>query len=218
MKLSAAVTLLTLSLAQVGYPSNHGVSLRTGCQEEEALEAFLADPVANFSRIRAERDLCRKILEADLAAAPRGLAGGRRAYIDKLFNSLYQEVDEKKIEIAIYLFLQLYRCQGSLSEKIIKIFNLRPRLFVKELEKTGEWRTVIGIVSQDWEAFSPGLSRLGASGFETDLTEYARSLHADSERRMQDIEAFLHDPVTHFERIKATEDICASIGFMSGGL
>jgi len=212
MILSATVILLTLSLAQVEYPSNQGVSLRAGeDQEEDLLVAFLKDPVANFSRIRAERNLCGKIVDADLKTAARGLAGGRNLYVDKLFGTLNQEIDEKKIEIAIYLFLHLHRCQGSISEKIIDIFNQQPRIFVRELERTDEWQTVIRMISQDWGAFSPGLSRVGTSKFDNTLKKYAFSLQADHEKRLNDIEVFLHDPVPNYERVRSM-DICLWIG------
>jgi hypothetical protein len=211
MRLRSIAFLSVLSVLIAGPPRQRLLAGSCKDQEVDILEAFLKDPVANFDRIKGVHDLCGTILATDIERSTRGLAQDRDLYIGKLFGALRHEIDERKVEIAIYLFLQLHRCQGSMIENIIDIFTDQPRLFVRVLRMTGEWRSVINIMSQDWGAFSPGLAKLGNSAFEKELREYALSLHAEHEKRLSDLEAFIQDPVLNFERFRS-EDICRWIG------
>lgn len=114
----------------------------------------------------------------------------------------------RKIEIVIYLYRHLSGCYGEIVNKTRMIFSLQPKLFVRALECEPGWRSMIDGLSLNWESFSPGLSRLGDSGFEREVKDYALSLHGEREQKINIIEAFLNDPVANFDKIRMWDDIC----------
>lgn len=199
------IVFLIVVLFQIGNPLIlYGLhSSATGDQEADDLEAFLEDPVANFDRIKAIANLCDRIISGyELKRGPR------QGFLDLLFTRHFQEVDERKIEIVIYLYRHLSGCYGEIGDKTRMIFCLRPEMFVRVLENEPEWRSMIDGLSLKWESFSPGLSRLGDLKFEREVKEYALFLHTEREQKIKIVEAFINDPVANFERIRTWNDIC----------
>ncbi len=181
-------------------------------QETDDLEAFLEDPVANFDRLKAIPNLCDRVIQGyELKRAFQGPRGPRPDFLDLLFSRHFQEFDEKKIEIVIYLNRNLWRCYGKIWEKTGMIFGLQPEMFVRVLEHEAEWRDVIDGLSLKWESFSAPLRRLGDSGFEREVKDYAFSIHGERDQKINIIKAFLCDPVLNFEKTKSWDDICSWI-------
>jgi hypothetical protein len=177
------------------------------------LGAFLEDPVANFNRIKEIPNLCDRIIsEYELKQIPQGSREPRQGFLDLLFTRHFQEVDEKKIQIAIYLYRHLRGCYGEIVDKIEMVFCLQPVMFVTELANEKDWQNIIDGLSMKWGAFSVGLCRLGDSEFEREVKGYAILKHMEREQKISLIEAFFVDPVMYFERIRTWDDVCEWIG------
>jgi hypothetical protein len=197
------VLLLTFFLlgpekTQAGYPANSDSGLRQADYWElKDIDAFFKDPLMNFDKIKKLQDPKKQLSL---------YAQWNSDVILKFFRIHFQEIDERKIEILVYLLVH-YRGYP-VPEEAARIFNIQPVMFVKELEKTPEWMNIIDDISWSWESFSSGLTGLGASEFEKEAKEYALSLHEDREQKFKVIEAFVNDPVANFDRIKRLDDIC----------
>jgi len=207
MLLSRLLFVFVLGLSQIGIST----FLRADDnQETRTLEEFLNDPVLTFERIKGMSDLCNEIMKYDLDTIRQECR--QESYLDKLFSRHFKEIDDRKMEIVIYLFLNLGACQGDILNKTTAAFVLRPKIFVKALESTPEWKTIIEDISREWSSFSPGLDGLGSTEFEIAVKEYAAILHGERAQRERDIEAFFNDPVACFDRVKDLDDICFWIG------
>ena len=207
--MTGALVLVVMSLIQAVWPAHHWTSPNlANTQERSALEAFLDDPVQNFGRIKDIQDLCAQIVAFDLDSTSQGRGDSQNSYMKRLYRSHFREVNEKEIEIVIFLFGKLHTCRSDIFEHTMRVFVERPRMFVAELEKTKDWKDVITGISQDWKAFSQGLVELGSTEFEKAVKEYAISTHEVAEERLNDIESFLNDPITNFDRIKQIKNLC----------
>jgi hypothetical protein len=183
-------------------------------QATRTIEDFLNDPVAAFERLKAINDLCQEMMAYEIGSSHPGYK--HESYLDKLFARHFREIDDKKMEIVIYLFLNLKHCNGFIWNKTTEAFALRPNVFAKTLESIPEWKSIIEDISLDWPSFSAGLNGLGSTEFERTVKEYATSLHQERSQIEKDIEAFFKDPVGCFDRIKNLDDICLWMGrFMS---
>jgi len=203
MTLLKIIIQLILVLIIVGCPAarSGGVPKSANDQKTDVLESFLDDPVGSFDRVKAIENLCDRISKYDRKHVFLDARGQGQNFLDLLFSRHFQEVDERKIEIAIYLYKQMGDCYGEITTKTRTIFCLQPAKFVKALGKDPEWQSVIEGLSLEWESFLPGLSQLSTSGFEGEVRDYAFRLHREWERRIKVVEAFIHDPVKNSEKI-----------------
>ncbi|MBE3143274.1 MAG: hypothetical protein IMZ61_05020 [Planctomycetes bacterium] len=204
MTLLRIIIQLILVLILVGCPAagSGRVPKIANDQETDVLESFMVDPVGNFDRVKAIENLCDRIsLGYELKHVFSDARGPKRNFLDLLFSRHFQEVDERKIEIAIYLYKQLSGCYGEIVNKTRMVFCLQPAKFVRALEKDPEWQSMIEGLSLEWESFSPGLSQLSTSEFEGEVRDYAFLLHREWERKIKVVEAFIHDPVKNIDKI-----------------
>lgn len=200
------VLLLLSIIIQFGCTSDNRTLPKAGTiQEYELLEAFFNDPVANFNKIKNIPDLCEQILNYDLSFISQ--RSKSKPYVARLFEKNFHDISEDEMHIVIYLYMKLGHCQGDVLDGTRAAFRLKPALFVKVLEETNDWKSLVTGLSQDWESFSLGLGELGSSAFEKEVQAYAYSLHEANEKGLSAIEAFLTDPVTNFDRIKGLGDI-----------
>jgi hypothetical protein len=207
MLFSRLLFVFVLSFSQIG---TGALPRADDNQEARTLEDFLNDPVSTFDRIKGMSDLCNEIMTYDLDSIRQGRR--QESYLDMLFARHFKEIDDRKMRIVIYLFLNLRSCQGDILKKTTAAFVLRPRIFAKTLESTSEWKSIIDDISRDWSSFSPGLDGLGSTEFEIAVKDYATILHEERAQREKDIEAFINDPVGCFDRVKDLDDICLWIG------
>lgn len=207
MLFSRFLFVFVLSFSQIGASA---LPRADDNQETRTLEDFLNDPVSTFDRIKGMSDLCNEIMTYDLDSIRQGR--GQESYLDMLFARHFKEIDDRKMRIVIYLFLNLRSCQGDILKKTTAAFVLRPRIFAKALESTSEWMSIIDDISRDWSSFSPGLDGLGSTEFEIAVKDYSTILHEERAQREKDIEAFINDPVACFDRVKDLNDICLWIG------
>lgn len=180
-------------------------------EDSNVFHRFLSDPISNFDRIKAIPNLCDRLLGYELEQVRQGIKAPGQGFLDALFLYNFQEVDERKIEIVIYLYKQLRRCYSEIVEKTNSTFCLQPAMFVRMLEKESDWRDVVNGLSSKWRSFSPGIGRLGDSEFEREVKEYALLLHAEREHKMKLVGVFLNEPVKNFDKIKSWNDICVWI-------
>lgn len=210
MTLLRIVLQLILFLRLVGGTAagSGGVSKTVNDQENDVLESFMDDPLVNFARVKAIENLCDRIsLGYELKNVFSNAHGPKRNFLDLLFSRHFQVVDERKIEIAIYLYKQLSGCYGEIVNKTRMVFCLQPVKFVRALEKDPEWQSLIKGLSLEWESFLPGITQLSTSGFEGEVREYAFLLHREWERKIKVVEAFIHDPVTNYEKMRTWDNL-----------
>lgn len=206
--MARTIVLFVMSLIQVVWSANNCTSPEpVNSQERSALEAFLEDPVQNFGRIKEIQDLCAQIVSFNLDLIGQGRGDSQNFFIKRLFRTHFREVNGKKIEIVIFLFNKLHTCISEIFENTMRVFVERPRMFVAELEKHQDWKSIINGISQDWEAFSRGLIELGSTPFEKAVKEYVISKHEVDEEQFNDIGAFFNDPIANFDRIKQIENL-----------
>jgi hypothetical protein len=168
--------------------------------------------VGSFNQIKQVSDLCGLVTKYDGWSITHGRGGKRNLYIEMLFDRNFQNIDEKKMEVVIYLFQHLRTCEGPILPRTRTVFSLHPQLFVKALERTSGWKSIVDDLSLDWKSFSPGLLELGASAFEKEVKAYATSLHEEREGKLGDVAAFLSDPVANFDKVRHLDDLCLWIG------
>jgi hypothetical protein len=208
MLLAKKIILLSLALVQIPcFSFGFGKYLNAPfVQESDDLEAFLEDPVASFDRLKAIPNLCERVTGYDLKYVLRG-QGPPRSFLDVFFERHFQEMDGVKMEIVLYLFKELRCCQAPIWEKVGKTFSLYPRMFAEALKDDEDWEHSVSGLSWDWDVFAVGLAGLGDSQFEKVIREYAHSLNQERGQSLEIVEAFIHDPVANFERIKTIDNV-----------
>ncbi|HVP89853.1 MAG TPA: hypothetical protein VMS75_01425 [Terriglobales bacterium] len=189
--------MAALMLVRGGDPSGsvpHHTQVDDG--ELRKLDAFFKEPLAHLESLKGMKDLGEKITYYARWNVDR---------IQEFFRTQYQDIDERKIEILVYL-LRYYR-GFPVPDEAARVFGLRPVMFARELEKTPEWAGIVKDISWSWESFSSGLRGLGGSDFEKKVKELARSLHEERRQRIKLIGDFVNDAVSNLEEVKKLDDL-----------
>ncbi|MBN2256852.1 MAG: hypothetical protein JW704_03390, partial [Anaerolineaceae bacterium] len=130
----------------------------------------------------------------------------------QLYGRHFQDVDEKKMQIVVYLYRQLRSCYGDIVNKTIATIGLNPTIFISVLEREPDWESIVEGLSLEWESFLPILGRLGDTEFAQEVKNQAFRAHEGRDQKIEIIAAFLNDPVMLFDKVRTWDDIGFWIG------
>jgi len=143
----------------------------------ETVLAFLQDPVRNFRRVQAVADVCSYIY-----AYVRYLAETKEnddAGYKRFYRTHFRIATDDNVPILIYLVLNCHNAlfMEELTDRYTVLFKESPEVFIRDLRRRANWRQVVDeIRGGNWGAFKDGLAKLGNSGFERELKNYALAI------------------------------------------
>jgi hypothetical protein len=141
------------------------------------IRLFADNPVGCFNQVRNIQDWCAYFQTwdfylIDVKKIPEGCFG-------KLLQH-FENVDDKKAAILSFLILTDSKCgfyAEALSERYTILFSKQPEVFIRDLEKRGDWKNIIKtLYSGEWGAFEDTVLKLGDSKFEKELKAYVAEL------------------------------------------
>lgn len=141
----------------------------------ETISSFIKDPIQYFDKVKRIGDICIWIERFD-----RDKNNGiyPRSAIDYFIQKHLQQIDEKKIEILLYMLLNCFDgCnKEAIDEMVARVFNSRIDLFVNVLKRSENWKRIIdSIIDVEWETVMGAATKLGNSDFEKELRAYILS-------------------------------------------
>jgi hypothetical protein len=151
-------------------------------QDLKKVVFFLQSPSDGFCAVQDVQNICPYIWAIDWY-----LSKHREPAFIGFFGFLRRNFQAANAENVQWLTHLILHCGHAFLEEALAnhytvLFENSPGLFVKELEKTKDWRKVIATaLGGDWRAFKAGLAKLKDSRFEVELKDYVRSLVKDKE-------------------------------------
>ena len=143
----------------------------------EIVLAFLRDPVRNFPRVQRVANVCSYIYAYACYLAETN-DKDEAGYHDLSIKYFWPATDEN-VPILTYLVMNCHNAflGESFVDEYTKLFGASPEVFVRDLRRRPNWKEIVRhLTSGYWGAFTDGLARLGNSGFERELKDYALSI------------------------------------------
>jgi hypothetical protein len=143
----------------------------------EKVLAFIQDPVRNFPDVQRVTNLCSYIHAYGQYITEKN--DDPAGYLTT-FSMCFRVATDENVPILTYLILNCHNAilSEGFADEYTKLFAVSPEIFVKDLKRRANWKTVVFLAGGgNWELFKQGLAKLGNSGFELELKNYALSMY-----------------------------------------
>jgi len=137
--------------------------------ELENFRQFMKDPVGNFDKIKNIDNICGPIVQYENTLIKDGIL--ERFATDILFSDHFQDINEEKISILLYLLLNTGSgVHGELIAGFVAgVFRDYPGLFLMALQKEKRWRSALLELSLEYQTLKEVIGALGDSEFEMEI-------------------------------------------------